>query len=144
MGRIINTEIIGKERNRLAKGIVLAIRELTRKDEVGMDVRDLAAFIIFSLESISKSIEITVNAWEKRDYWVKADRFRMEWAWAGVISEKMSNALVIEDWRMIAELVGQIGQKLSKIKIAERNQLGTPWKGCWKEYLVLMNKSYSS
>ena len=38
-------------------------------------------------------IDSSVAAWEKRGYWVKADRFRMEWAWAGSLAEKMRTAM---------------------------------------------------
>ena len=43
---------------------------------------DLVAFIALALLEIDANIEKTVAPWEKRDYWVKADRFRMQWGWA--------------------------------------------------------------
>ena len=44
--------------------------------------RDLAAFIAISLEKIFETVETSVVAWEKKGYWVKADRFRLEWEWS--------------------------------------------------------------
>ena len=131
MTRIINIESAGKERNLLIKAIVAAIRELARQNEIGTEARDLVSFIIYSLETISKSIDISVIAWEKRDYWVKADRFRMEWAWTGNIGEKLKADLFEENWGSIAEQSAVIGQKLVKIKVSDKNRIGTPWKGCW-------------
>jgi hypothetical protein len=140
MSRIINTESAGKERAFLTKAIVAAIRELAKQNEPGTEARDIIAFLIFSLETIHKSIEISVAAWEKRDYWVKADRFRMEWAWTGSVSKKMRYALYDEDWGMVAGLSAEVAQKLGKIKVSDNNRLGKPWNGCWKELLKQMEK----
>ena len=131
MTRIINVENVGNKRNQLIKAIVAAIRELVRQNETEVEAHDLVSFIIFSLETIAKSIEISVVAWEKRGYWVKADRFRMEWDWTGKIAASLRTALEEEDWKTIAGLTVTIGQKLSKTKIADKNRIGTPWKGCW-------------
>jgi len=132
MTRIINVESVGKERNQLIRAIVAAIRELARQNETGVEAHDLVSFIILSLESIAKSIEISVIAWEKRDYWVKADRFRLEWDWTGKIADKLRAALDEEDWGAIAESSVIIGQKLSKTKVSDKNRIGTPWNGSWK------------
>src|SRR5947207_14918354 len=81
LSRVINPESAGKERPRLTKAIVLAVRELAKQKEVNDEARDLAAFIALALKTIAEGIDVSVVAWEKRDYWVKADKFRMEWMW---------------------------------------------------------------
>ena len=78
MSRVINPDSAGKERTRLTKAIVISIRELAKQTEPGAKARDLAAFIALALLTIAEGIDVSVAAWEKRDYWVKADRFRME------------------------------------------------------------------
>jgi len=133
MSRIINIESAGKERTYLTKAIVSALRELALQKDLGEEVKDIVAFIIISLNTISKSIESSVAAWEKRDYWVKADRFRIEWAWAGKISAKMHEALISDDWEDIVRMLAEIGKKLAKINVSEKNRIGTPWKGSWSE-----------
>jgi hypothetical protein len=40
--------------------------------------KDLVAFIVLSLQEINNTIDSSVEAWEKRGYWIKADRFRMD------------------------------------------------------------------
>jgi hypothetical protein len=134
MSRIINMEGAGKERNYLTKAIIAAIRELAKQNEPGLEARDLVAFIIFSLETIQGSIEISVVAWEKRDYWVKADRFRMDWAWTGSVSKKMRLALQQDNWGILAGSFTEIAQKLGKIKVSDNHRLGTPWRGCWQDF----------
>lgn len=133
MSRIINPDSAGKDRTRLSKAIVLAVRELAKQSEVTQEAKDLAAFISLALKSISEGIDASVAAWEKRDYWVKADRFRMEWMWAGQYSEKMKTAVHAEDWGMVAMLSAQIAQKFGKVVIAQNHRLGKPWAGAYRQ-----------
>ena len=132
MGRVINPESAGKERTRLTKAIVLAIRELARQPAPSLDSRDMAAFIAMALEEIASGIDVSVLAWEKRDYWVKADRFRLDWLWAGQYGAKMRAAVLADDWETIAEVLAQTAQKLSKVQIAAHHRLGTPWVGAYQ------------
>ncbi len=131
MSRVINPEGVGKDRTRLCRSVVLALRELMRQTEPGNTSRDLAAYISLALNEIYQTIDVAVTAWEKKGYWVKADRFRMEWEWTARLSEKMRIALLAEDWASVAVLSAQIGQKLMGVKLPVRNQLGAPWVGAW-------------
>lgn len=133
MSRVINPDSVGKQRTQLIKAIVLAVRELARQTEPGANARDLAAFISAALQTISDGIEVSVVAWEKRDYWVKADKFRMEWAWAASTSQKMRTAVLSDDWASVAMLSATIAQKFGKIQVSENNRLGKPWVGSFKQ-----------
>ncbi len=132
MSRVINPDSVGKQRTRLTKSIVLALRELARQNDTGKETHDLAAFIAVALQAISEGIDASVAAWEKRGYWVKADKFRMEWAWTSPVAEKLRAALVADDWASVAMLSAQIGQRLGKIQVAENHRLGKPWEGAYE------------
>ncbi|HTP03216.1 MAG TPA: hypothetical protein VMJ64_17695 [Anaerolineales bacterium] len=132
MSRVINPDSVGKQRTQLSKGIVLALRQLARQTDTGGETRDLAAFIAVALQAISEGIDASVAAWEKRGYWVKADKFRMEWAWAGSTGAKMRTALLAEDWPSIAMLSAQVGQKLNKVQVGDNHRLGSPWAGAYE------------
>jgi hypothetical protein len=131
MSPIINPESAGKERTQLTKAIVLAVRELAKQTDVTNEAKDLAAFIALALESISEGIDISVAAWEKRGYWVKADRFRMDWLWTGQYADKMKTAVLTDDWTSVAMLMPQIAQKFSKIIVSENHRMGKPWVGAY-------------
>jgi len=133
VGRVINPESAGKERNQLNRAVVLAIRELMKQNTVDDTSRDLAAFISLALLRISETIDTSVEAWEKRDYWIKADRFRMEWAWSGRLGHDMRQAVLAGDWAMVAMTAAQAAQKLMNVKVPIRHRLGTPWVGAWQE-----------
>jgi len=132
LSRVINLDSTGKDRTRLTKAIVLAIRELAKQPEPTAAARDLAAFISLALSVIADGIDASVAAWEKRDYWVKADKFRMEWMWAGVTASKMKSAVLADDWGAVAMLLPQIAGKLGKAQVSDNHRLGRPWVGAWQ------------
>ncbi|MCS6992577.1 MAG: hypothetical protein N2117_15350 [Anaerolineales bacterium] len=135
MGRVINPDSAGKERTQLTRSIVLAIRELAKQTEPGPEFRDLAAFIALALTQIADGIDVSVAAWEKRGYWVKADKFRMEWLWCGTYAGKMRAALLAEDWAGVALVMTQTAQKFAKVQVPAGHRLGRPWQGAWQELL---------
>lgn len=135
MSRLINPESAGKQRTQLTKGVVLAIRELMKQEQADENTRDLAAFIGLALIEIGETIDVSVQAWEKRGYWVKAERFRMEWEWVNQLGREMLDALKAEDWNQVAILSVRIAQRLQKVQVAERNRIGQPWIGAWQRLL---------
>jgi len=136
MSRLINPDSAGKERTKMTRAAALAVRELSRTNPSANDgqlneARDLAAFIALVLESIAETIEVSVAAWEKRNYWVKADKFRMDWRWAGQLGNQMREAAAKEDWASVADVAMQVALKLHTIKISEKHRMGRPWEGSW-------------
>ena len=132
MSRLINPDSVGKERTRLSKSIVLCIRELAKQSQVTSETKDQAAFIALALQAISEGIDASVAAWEKRDYWVKADKFRMEWMWASQYAAKLKDAVLSDDWATIATMLPSIAQKFNKIEVSDNHRLGKPWSSAYK------------
>jgi hypothetical protein len=133
LGRVIKTESAQKDRTRLSKSIVLALRELMKQAEPDSTSQDLAAYISLALLTINDGIESSVNAWEKRGYWVKADRFRRDWEWSKAVGDQIGRAVLDENWGQVAEGSVKIAQKFSKITIAAKHRLGTPWVGAYEQ-----------
>jgi len=133
LGRVINLESAGKERNQLTRAIVLSLRELMRQSQPNADTQDLAAFIALALIRIYETIDLSVAAWEKRGYWLKADRFRLDWAWAGQLGDQMKKAVLSDNWPEVAAIAVKVGGKLNHIKLPQRNRLGKPWVGSWEK-----------
>jgi hypothetical protein len=132
LGRVINPEHAGEDRTQIVRGIVLALRELAQKLEVDQETRDLASFIGLGLIAIWDGVEASVAPWEKRGYWIKADRFRMEWTWSQRLGFELQQAVLEDDWIRVAQLTGQVAGKLGNVKLPQRNRLGTPWTGAWQ------------
>lgn len=135
MSRVINLNSSGKQRTQLVRGVVLALRELMKQTDTDQTTLDLVAFIVLALDAIAKTIDASVTAWEKRGYWVKADRFRVEWLWAEQMSKSLQEVLLKKDWPAVAIISAQIGEKLKNVDIPQRSRLGEPWQGAWERLL---------
>ena len=122
-------------RNRLSRGIVLAIRLLVEQGAPDEKSLDKVAFVVLALDKISESVDLSATAWEKRDYWVKADAFRMEWEWAIGSSKRVKEALFSKDWPQIAIELITVAQKLHKVQISPNNRIGEPWVGAYAALL---------
>ena len=92
---------------------------------------DLGAYICLALLAIHETVDQSVTAWEKRGYWLKADRFRLQWEWSERESVMMKNALLSEDWPKVALVAASVAEKLSDVEVSSRHRLGTPWIGAW-------------
>ncbi|MEL7625688.1 MAG: hypothetical protein AAGU15_02380 [Anaerolineaceae bacterium] len=128
---IKSTESGTTYRNRLTKSIVLAIRKLMQKGQPDRESLDMAAFVVLALEKIEESVDASAIAWEKRDYWLKADRYRMEWGWTEPRRLALEKAVLAQDWGSIAIELIQIAQQFSQIVVSDKNRLGEPWVGSW-------------
>ncbi len=131
MSRVVNPDSVGSERTRLTKTIVIAIRELMKQTEPNDVSRDLIAYILISLERIYETVDISVEAWEKRGYWVKAEHFRMDWDWTRILSERLRPPVEAENYGEVIPIAVKIAGALGQINVSERHRYGTPWTGFW-------------
>jgi hypothetical protein len=139
LGRVINPEGVGKERTQLMRSVVLALRELMQQDAIDHKTKDLAAYLALALKAIDQTVEVSVTAWEKRGYWLKADRFRMEWAWAGRLGEKLRKAILADDWSQVAQIAAVVAEKVKQTEVPKRHGLNTPWDGAWDRLQSSLN-----
>lgn len=137
MVRVVNLQTAGKDREQLMRITAHAIRELNSQQEINHETEDLAAFIALSLIAIHETIDRSVEPWEKRGYWLKADRFRLDWAWSLHLGERMKESVLEEDWATVALTIASITEKLQAVKIPKRRLNEKPWKGSMK---VLMDR----
>jgi hypothetical protein len=110
---------------------MVALREISKSDGINEKTRDLAAFIAITLLKIYETIDVSVAAWEKRGYWVKADRFRMEWIWTKQLSDRLVCALMEDAWDEVPMFLADVGSKFSGVHLPVRHRVGTPWIGAW-------------
>ena len=75
MSRVINVNNPTKIRNQHRRTIAEILRHLIQKPEMDAEARDMAAMLVYLLRGIQEGIEQSATAWEKRGYWMKAERF---------------------------------------------------------------------
>ena len=139
MAHIIKTSTPGKERERLSKSIIVTIRDFMRQQEPTDTTNDMVAFIILALREISMGIEQSVLAWEKRGYWVKADKYRLEWQWSGEMSAKLQSKFDDKDWENISGDLLTVMAKFSNIKVSDRHRLGKPYQNAYETFHDMVN-----
>lgn len=133
MGRVISTENLSTERTRLMKAMAITLRELTKQPTFNAIARDCSAFLVLALDGIAESIERSVSPWEKRGYWLKADRFRMDWAWVEPLRKELRTVVQAGDPAEVAAQIAKLGQRLHDVQVSAKHRLGTPWVGAWKK-----------
>ncbi len=133
MSRVINPDGVGKQRDRLMKAIALALRTLATRQKIGEEERDMAAFMALALNEINETIDVTCRAWEKRDYWLKADQFRRDWAWAAQAAAKLERVVLQNEWQHLPALMVEVSKHLEKVVLPKRNTLGQPWLGAYAQ-----------
>jgi len=138
--QIIKTSTPGKERAQLSKAIVITIRNFMRQDSPDDETNDMIAFIVLALDEIAAGIDKSVAAWEKRGYWVKADKYRLEWQWAGDMSKKLQRAFEDKDWAAIAGYLLETMENFSNIKVSNRHRMGKPWENAFANYDKLIQQ----
>jgi len=136
VSRVIRTESGSRTRDRLLQAVALALREMAGGKARGQDHRDPMAFATLALQEVSRSVEETASAWEKRGYWLKADRFRAEWRWVDPAVEAMSGALVTLDWASVAGAVGKVAGQVVQVKLPARMSRSRPWEGAWERWVA--------
>ncbi len=131
MGRVINSELPAKHREQVCRLIIAAIDNLLDNEKIdNLSINDLIAFILLSLKNISKTISQTTSQWEKRGYWVKAEKFKVEWEWTEQYYDSMLKKKSTCGWKTIPQEISQIKVKLSKFT-ANNKISGNFWLGAY-------------
>ena len=111
------------------------MRHLSAKSVLDNEARDLVALILFCLRGIEDTVEQAAAAWEKRNYYLQADRFRWEWAWAGQMADRLAEVLRGQDWEELSVILGQLLPYFDDIKVARMTRSPSLWEGAYARLL---------
>jgi hypothetical protein len=136
LSRIIATESVGQQRHRLRRTIAEALRRLATKSAFDQESLDLAALIVFSLRRLEEGVEQTATAWEKRDYWLKSDRFRREWEWIDESAYALETALLLGRQDEVPDILVTLFPRFGDITIARYTRSAELWEGCYQRLLT--------
>ena len=138
MSRVINTADPGKQRSQCRRTIAEVLRHLMFKRQLDEEAKDMAAALVFALRGIAESVEATTEAWEKRDYFLKADRFRMEWEWVTPAAERLQALILGSQWEGLPQELAALAPHFADIRISKMTRDQSAWKA---SYRLLMEKS---
>lgn len=135
MGRVINTDSPGKRRNNLMRTSAELLRRLSQKQDIDVDAKNMLALLVYCLRGVDETIDESARAWEKRDYWIKAEEFRERWRWAGNVADELSTLVLQEDWQSLPGLMARLFPNFADIKINKYTRNETLWKGCYERFI---------
>lgn len=129
MGRVINPDSAGKLRNQALRTIAELLRHLSQKTEFDDEAKDMVSALVFAFRDIDDGIEASAAAWEKRDYWMKADELRQRWSWASLMADQLNALVIKEEWQNLPQLMVKIMPHVSDIKITKMTRKEDTWQG---------------
>jgi len=135
MSRVVNTNSPGKRRNQHMRSCAELLRRLSQKPAFDDESRDMLAALLFSLRGIDVSLEEAVAAWEKRDYWIKAEQFRQKWFWVQENVDELENLLRSEDWNQVPLKIMSLLPHFSEITINKFTRSPDLWDGMYQQFL---------
>ena len=135
MSRVIATESVGQERHRLRRTIAEALRRLARKQAFDDESLDLASLVVFSLRRLEEGVDQTASAWEKRNYYLKADRFRREWEWLDDTAYALESALLLGQHDRLPTVLASLFPKFGDITIGRYTRSPELWEGAYQKLL---------
>jgi hypothetical protein len=99
------------------------------------DTRDMVAMLIYCLRGIANGIDDSAQAWEKRDYWVKAEQFRVRWAWAGRAADQLTTLTLSQTWEQLPTLLISLLPHFTEIKIGKLTRNPEMWQGAYQRLM---------
>ena len=138
MSRVINTNSTGSQRQRLRRTIAEALKRLMTKPELDREAKDLASLIVLCLKELETGVEKSATAWDKRHYYIKADRLRAEWDWTRRYSERMGRLIKVQDWVRLPVVLAELVPRFSDVSVVKYTRTPELWNGAHRRLLDLM------
>jgi hypothetical protein len=135
MSRIIYTEAPGKIRHQYRRSIAEMLRRLGRKQGIDDEARDQAALIVLCLQGMADTVDQTILAWENRDYWMKAERFRREWEWLDPMADQLSRVICEGRWHELPAMLAKLAPHFSDIGVKRFTRTPDFWQGAYRKLM---------
>ncbi|MFQ5399108.1 MAG: hypothetical protein ACE5E7_05860 [Anaerolineae bacterium] len=136
MSRVINLDSPTKIRNRNRRAVAELLRRLSQKPQIDEEARDMAATIVYLLRELNKGVDQTAQAWEKRGYWMKAERFLRQWDWTAEAAANIEDIIRNEAWDLLPGLLVDLFPHFADIQIKMMTRKPTLWRGAYRKLLA--------
>lgn len=133
MGRVVNINNPGKIRNQLMRTAAELLRHLSQKADLDDEAKDMAARLVFCLREIDDGIEASSMAWEKRDYWIKAEQLRQRWAWTGNSAARLESLIRSQAWDSLPVVMAELFGHFADIKVIKFTRTADEWQGAYQQ-----------
>jgi hypothetical protein len=134
MSRVISIDGPGTVRNRHRRTIAEALRRLSQKPQLDDEAKDLAALIVFSLHGMADTVDQTIDAWERREYFMKAERFREQWRWLEPTTDELSDVIHKSHWEQLPSVLARLMPHFADITVKQMTRQPTLWRGAYEKF----------
>jgi hypothetical protein len=135
MSRIISTDGPGRARHEHRRTVAEAMRRLSQKKQLDREAQDLAALIVFSLLAIADTVDRTTDAWDKRDYYMKAERFREQWRWLEPATDELSTLIYEARWQELPAALARLMPHFADIRVKKLTRSPRLWSGAYARFM---------
>ncbi len=136
MSRIVNLNSPAKVRSQNLRSIAEVLRHLADKTSFDAESKDMAASLVYFLHEINASTEQTAEAWEKRGYWMKAERFLRNWAWSIEMAANLEDVIRNDAWDLLPDLLGQLLTYTADIQVKNMTRSKDTWQGAYERLMA--------
>ncbi len=143
MAPVINRNNYSSQRSAYLRFISSALIELENKNAADVAYKDIWTFIYLTMVEIQKSIQKTIQPWEKRDYWVKVEKFRADWVWLDLVLNSIKKKFNIQDWKALESDGKTLKDICQDYPPYQRMTIKEPWIGAWKKWKEMKKASGS-
>jgi hypothetical protein len=140
MGRVINPDSTGKQRNQIMRTAAELLRHLSQKTTLDADAKDMVSALVFCFREIDEGIEASAQAWEKRDYWMKADELRQRWSWPGRTADELAALVLGEQWDNLPPIMVKLLPRFADFTITKFTRSEAMWRGSHMRLLAERSK----
>lgn len=137
MSRLIQIDNPTTVRNRNRRTIAEILRRLLQKSAIDDEAKDMAATIVLLLHEIYMGVEQSAAAWEKKDYWMKAERFMRDWRWTQELAADMDDVIRHEAWDLLPELLANLYPRFQEMEIKSMTRQPSSWQGAYQKLLAI-------
>lgn len=135
MSRIINLNGPGKIRSRNQRTIAEILRRMSAKREIDAETRDMSAALVYLLREIYAGVITSVDAWEKRGYWMKSDRFLREWEWTKEMAANLEDVIRNDAWDLLPRLLAEVYPHTAEIELKRLTRPASTWQGAYSKLM---------
>lgn len=136
MSRVVNTNNPGKIRNQMMRTSAELLRHLSQKAALDDEAKDMAALLVYCLREIDDGIEASALAWEKRDYWIKAEQLRQRRMWTGKAIASLETMIRTEAWETLPGIMADLFGYFADIKITKFTRSSSVWEGAYQRLVA--------
>jgi hypothetical protein len=136
MGRVIHTDGAGQQRSYHMRTAAELLRRLSQKDTFDNEAKDMLATLVYSFREIESGIDQSATAWEKRDYYLKADELRRRWDWTSLAATELETLLLEERWQDVPEMMAKLFPHFSDVTVTKFMRKEKDWAGAYPRLLA--------